>query len=63
MKEVFTEMKTYAVKAMCDCGEGELVFTGKIHLIAPPQMVHECTVCKMRVSLGKYYPSTEQRPA
>ena len=63
MKEVFTEMKTYAVKAMCDCGEGELVSTGCAYLSSPPQIVHVCTVCGMKVTLNKHYPNTEQKPA
>jgi hypothetical protein len=63
MKEVFTEMKTYAVKAMCDCGEGELVSTGKVFFSSPMQLVHKCTACGIEVKLDKYYPGTERRPA
>lgn len=55
MKEIKEEVKTFKVKAMCDCG-GEYKPTGRVFDVWPPHYVHECNKCSTSSSFTSHYP-------
>lgn len=55
MKEEQCEVKTYHVKAICECGF-EMKPTGIELLTSPPQYPHKCKNCDRTENLINIYP-------
>lgn len=62
MKERKTELKTYMVRAYCDCG-GEFKPTGMKLMINPPQYPHVCEKCGAEETFKDKYPTLQYETA
>jgi len=61
MKEKRTEVRSYEVRAYCDCG-GEFVRTNRQKLMSPPLNVYVCDKCGSEASSPKSYPQIQYEP-
>ena len=60
MREYRTEVQTFNVDALCECG-GKLLPTGVYYPTAPPKVPHKCDKCGEVETLDRVYPYIETR--
>lgn len=53
------EVKVVEVRFFCDQCDNEVVFTGRIQPISPPNYIHACKKCSKQFIFKKAYPSIE----
>lgn len=60
MKETTIELKTYKVRATCECG-GEFLPTGIVLMTNPCQYPHKCNSCGKEETFLVQYPKIEYK--
>ena len=60
MIEKEIEVKTFRVRAFCECG-GEFKDTGCVLMSYPPQYVHACEKCNKKAHFSKSYPTIKYK--
>ena len=56
MRRLMTEVRTFNVKLMCDCG-GEIRANGNVLETSPPVYAHQCLACSKSYTLDSEYPT------